>query len=273
MRSLGPLWATLTALLLVGAPVTAQISDDSTDDATKEVTVVARESDCPDGETFCFSIEGDPPRLSPDDEVNLTLRNPDGNQADHNVHATLNESADAEHQDTDAEEAIANTSTIAPGETANANFTVPDGEALYLWCDMTGHEASGMWTTIEIQSDNGTENDTFQNDTRDNETAENDTRENDTTQNDTDQNNTNQNDTRESDSRENETSDNRSDRDDSAENRTRGSEDSDEDNPLEPTEGPEDGGSDGREAPFGFPALVVAVLAGAIGLSLARPHV
>lgn len=265
MRNLAPLWATLAALLLVGAPVTAQVSGNETDSQTKQVTLVAQESGCPDDKTFCFSVEESPSNLSEGDEVNLTLRNPDGNRGDHNVHVTMNESADPEHQDTSSEDAIAKTPTIAPGETASTNFTVPDGEALYLWCDRTGHEAGGMWTTIELQANNGTEgNATFGNDTDENETRDNDSSENDTFRNDTnesDENDTFRNDTDENETQDNETNESENE---SEENETTQQDRNRERNPLQPTEGDDqDGGEGERQSPIGLPVLLVSFVIGA----------
>lgn len=164
MRTLASL-ASLASLLLVGVPLAAQASGDETGSETDQVAVVARETDCPDDETVCFSVEAEPSSLSQGDEVKLTLRNAEGNEGEHNAHVAINESADPDHQATSSQEAIASTTTVTPGETATTTFTVPDGESLYLWCDTGGHEAGGMWTTVAIQSGNGTEEETEENDT------------------------------------------------------------------------------------------------------------
>lgn len=230
MGDLAPRWATLAALLLVGAPVTAQVSGDETGSETKEVTVVARESGCPDDDAFCFSLEDSPPNLSQGDEVTLALRNTDDNGDEHSVHVTVNESADPDHHNTSSEDAIANTTTIVPGETTSTNFTVPDGEALYLWCDVTGHEASGMWTTIELREDDGTEDD---------------------------------------EASENETSGNAGEENDTGGNRTTRDE-SDDDPLEPTAEEPPDRGRDSRGSPLGWPLFAAALVAAAVGLYVSR---
>lgn len=231
MRDLALLPLALAAILLAGVPAMAQVDDGSEDPEPKQVTLVAKESGCPDDRTFCFEVEEEPSTLSPGDEVNLTLRNDEANQAQHNAYVTTNDSADPGHQDTSADEAIANTTTIGPGENASTNFTVPDADALYVWCDNAGHEAAGMWTTFSLA-----ENGTADNQTDANE-SENDTRSNES----------------------NESSSNESEENETEEN------ESDDEEPLRPTEP-----NGEQEAPLGSLALVASVAFAAVVAHRAR---
>lgn len=153
-----PSWLVLIAVFLVAAAAPVHGSTHAQDTDPKEMTVVATEEGCSNGKTFCFKIQTRPSNLTAGDEVNLTLQNQGATS--HNVHVTLNESADPDHQDTDPEDDVANTSTIQPGENASTTFTVPNVDALYLWCDRTGHEASDMWATLPIPYNYTPEDDT-----------------------------------------------------------------------------------------------------------------
>lgn len=276
MRNPRPLWVALTGLLLVAAPVTSQVYGSSTDGDPKQVTLVARESGCPDGKTFCFEVEERPSSLSPGDEVNLTFQNPSHNRGSHNVHVTTNDSADPAHQDTAASEAIANTSTIDPGETARTNFTVPDAEGLYLWCDETGHEASGMWTSFSIGENGTADNQTTSNDTQDNDTQDNDTRENETQDNETEENrsynDTDDNQTKRNDTSQNASDENETDGNGTEDNQTTRDDTSSRDEPLEPTEGSgqDDDGDANRETPVGVAPLIAAIAIATLVVQVAR---
>ncbi len=242
MTTLRPLWVALAALLLIGAPLTAQVDETTSDSQEKQITVVAQEGGCPDEKTFCFDVEERPDDLEPGDEVNLTLRN-EGNTS-HNAHVTTNDSADPEHRDTPSTAAIANTSTISPGEMDSTNVTVPeDADGIYIWCDMTGHEAAGMWVEMEVGNETG-DNATFAdgNGSEGNQTFGNDTNESDenaSDENESEDNRTFGNDTNESD-------ENASDENESEDNRTFGNDTNESDDNESANESPfgESGGAD-----------------------------
>lgn len=148
MRPSAPFWGLVATLLVAAAPVAAQIEDGTAEQQPAQITLVAKEDGCPEDRTFCFELVERPDRLGSGDEVNLSLRNDGTSQ--HNAHVTNNSSADPDHRDTPAGAAFANTTTIGSGETANITFTVHGDEDLYIWCDMTGHEAAGMWGTVPV---------------------------------------------------------------------------------------------------------------------------
>lgn len=141
----------LAACVLVAALATAAFPVGQAQGVT-EVTVVATEGpDCPapEGKALCLLVEeGSPADIPQGTLVALTLR-AEG-QAPHNVHVTTPSEADANHTDTPASAAFAQTETIEPGSETNLTFQVPwDAEGLYLWCDVGNHEPLGMWISVE----------------------------------------------------------------------------------------------------------------------------
>lgn len=121
------------------------------------LTVIAREgADCSGGASFCLEVEGSP-ELAPGDSVTVTYRNE--GQAGHSLYIAAKEDADSSHTDTGESTGEAEIDVIEAGEEESTTFTVPEAEALYLWCDVTGHEAAGMWTEVELAEGNGSMDD------------------------------------------------------------------------------------------------------------------
>lgn len=135
------------ALLVLAAPATHD-AEAAEGGGPKQLDVVAREGDCPEGETFCIQITRAPDTITAGDNVTLEFSNR-GN-TDHNLHVTDNGSADPAHEDTPADAAIARTPSIPPGENATIGFRVPETDALYLWGDRPGHEAADEWETVPV---------------------------------------------------------------------------------------------------------------------------
>lgn len=116
------------------------------------IGVVAPPSDqCPSGKDLCLEFNADPPAISPGDQVDLAFFNDD--ERSHTIMITAASDADSSHQDTPKSVALASTPSVAAGESSSENlFTVPEGAStLYVWCDVSGHEASGMWIEVPVQ--------------------------------------------------------------------------------------------------------------------------
>lgn len=138
------------ALVLLAAPVVAGQSGGSDEPST--MTVIAQTSDCPEERELCYHTENASSRLEPGEEVTVTFRNE--GQTDHSLYVANGSRADDGNRDTPASAAFANTGEIEPGSQTNLTVTVPDGDALYLWCEVSDHEAQGMWTAIPIGTSN-----------------------------------------------------------------------------------------------------------------------
>lgn len=143
------------ALVLLAAPVVAGQADRS-DEPSSRMTVIAQTSDCPEDRELCYGTENAPSRLEPGEEVTVTFRNE--GRTDHSLYVANGSRADDGHRDTPASAAFANTGQIEPGSQTNLTVTVPHAGSLYLWCEVSDHEAQGMWTTIPIgaSSENAT---------------------------------------------------------------------------------------------------------------------
>ena len=115
---------------------------------THSVTIHARESGCPEGKTFCFTMDGSLEELKAGDRVTFTLVN-DGTTAHEMVVVPLAE-ADAEHKATKEDSSLGEIEEIEPGAQDTATFTIPSG-GVYIWCALAGHEQLGMW--MEIPAD------------------------------------------------------------------------------------------------------------------------
>lgn len=100
----------------------------------------------------CFRVvNGSLDGLEQGMRVHLKLENV-GN-ASHNAYAAPSADADSNHLDTPADAAINNTDTIEAGENTSMIFQIPsDAEGLYIWCDIQGHEAGGMWLDASVSS-------------------------------------------------------------------------------------------------------------------------
>lgn len=138
------------ALVLLGAPVVTGQSGGS--DEPSRITVIAQASDCPEERELCYHTENASGSLEPGEEVTVTFRNQ--GQTDHSLYVANGSRADDGHRDTPASAALANTGEVEPGSQTNLTVTAPNGDALYLWCEVSDHEAQGMWTTIPIGTSN-----------------------------------------------------------------------------------------------------------------------
>lgn len=110
-------------------------------------TVVAGEVICEET-TFCWDmpITG----VNANTTLNLTVDNPAENTA-HSFYVDLDGDFDENHGDSAADAAEARTATLRPGESAQVEFTVPEGtERVYIWCEEPGHEQEGMWSFVEV---------------------------------------------------------------------------------------------------------------------------
>lgn len=128
------------AATLVLAPVASAHA------GTDHLTIVAKDSGCASGESFCFEVtEGSLANVSAGDEVEITFKN-EGSSV-HNLYVAELSDADPDRKDTPEDVAIASTDDLDGGEETTLSFTAPDGaDGLYLWCDVSGHEQLGMWT-------------------------------------------------------------------------------------------------------------------------------
>lgn len=243
--------AVLALLLLFPAAGSVVATDHDAAETLPRLTVVAGEDGCPEGRTFCFHVLEENLTLQPGDTVVVTLRN-EGTTA-HNLHITVNESADPDHQDTPAEAAFANITEVEPGEEANTTVQVPETPALYLWCDRTAHEAAGMWHLFGLAgadpTENGSENSTLENGTSDNTTSENSTVENGTAEGSTSENHTSTDEVSEHETAGNDTRD---------EAGQAGSHDVTDEQPPGPVERQED--PDPEVSPLGLGIVVVGIV-------------
>lgn len=145
-----------TALVVGGALLPTALADEGTDGSGPvQLTLEARDDpdECSgDGQYMCLVVvDGSLEALQPGASVNLTLRN--GGTTHHNAYVTTAAGADPDHEDTSADARFAGTrEEVESGETATVEFTVPeDAEGAYIWCDVTGHETSGMWLEVGFE--------------------------------------------------------------------------------------------------------------------------
>lgn len=116
-------------------------------DADHEITIEAP-SECSDT-TFCFEVvDGDLDAVEAGDTVEATFVNANG--AEHDLWVASLEDADVAG-DTGDDVALAGSDRIGEGEEATVTFTAPEGDGFYFWCDVPGHEQSGMY--IEASSE------------------------------------------------------------------------------------------------------------------------
>jgi plastocyanin len=135
-----PLAATV-ALVAAAAPALAQ--------ADASVTIEAP-AECQET-TFCYEVaEGSLDEIEPGDDVEITFRNQAS--AEHNLWVA--DLADVTPGDgSEPEDGLNGTEQIAEGEEATVTVTAPDGEGLYLWCDVPGHEQGGMYIEAPYESE------------------------------------------------------------------------------------------------------------------------
>ncbi len=120
------------------------------------INVVAPPSDqCPSGKDLCLEFGAETPPLAPGDRVDLAFFNDD--ERSHTVMVTTGDQADGSHSDTPKSAALTSTPSVAAGDQSTENlFTVPEGTStLYVWCDVSGHEGSGMWLEVPVQGGDG----------------------------------------------------------------------------------------------------------------------
>lgn len=115
-----------------------------------QLTLEASE-DCPD-RTYCFEVtEGSLDEITPGEEIQVTLVNPESNDLEHNVKVTPLQNADPDRETDDAK---AGTDDLQPGEEASFEYFVPQGvDGLYLWCDFGVHEGQGMYLEASFGGD------------------------------------------------------------------------------------------------------------------------
>ncbi len=137
----------LLALALVTIMAPAAVADEG---HTITLTAEAKESGC--RETYCWEFDGDTDAIDAGATVEITVRNPSSNSANHNFF--IKEGSGAQGGTDPGSDTLASTDDLAPGEEETISFTVPDdvGE-LYFWCDVAGHESLGMFGSWSISSD------------------------------------------------------------------------------------------------------------------------
>lgn len=148
------------ALLFVGGSLlpTALAGGGTDGSGTVQLILEARDDpdDCTDDRYMCLTVvDGSLEALEPGASVNLTLRNE--GTTHHNAYVTTAAKADPDHEDTPGDARFAGTrEEVESGETASVEFTVPeDAEGAYIWCDVTGHETSGMWLEVSFDTSGG----------------------------------------------------------------------------------------------------------------------
>lgn len=139
--------ATLALALAALAGPTAQIGA-AGDQAS--FTVAASGDDCPEDKVLCYRVENASSGLRAGEEVTIRFENRD--DVEHSLYVANGSRSDSEGRDTPADAALADTGEVPPGEVAAVNVTVPDGDAVYLWCDVGDHESEGMWTQIPVDA-------------------------------------------------------------------------------------------------------------------------
>lgn len=139
------------ALIAVAALLTLPVA--VAQQSATALTIEADDGDtCIEGQAAnCFHVvEGSLDDLETGILVNITLVNVGDNP--HNLYVTEEENADTDTRDTSADDAIAGSDTIDPGEETQFTFTIPDdAESLYLWCDVGPHELLGMYLTTDVE--------------------------------------------------------------------------------------------------------------------------
>lgn len=136
----------LLALTLVTIMAPAAVAQDG----TVTLTVEAKESGCV--ETYCWEFEGDTDAIDAGATVEITVRNPNSNSANHNFF--IKEGSGAQGGTDPGSDTLASTDDLAPGEEETLRFTVPDDvDELYYWCDVAGHESLGMFGSWSVSSD------------------------------------------------------------------------------------------------------------------------
>lgn len=112
---------------------------------------------CPADRKHCLDTVEPQPALHQGDEVDLYVWN-DANES-HRILVTTNASADPSHTDTPAGTALAEADVPVNSSRDAGSFQVPaDADALYVWCDETGHEASGAWMRVPVEPATETSN-------------------------------------------------------------------------------------------------------------------
>lgn len=138
-------WATLATLTLIAfasAPAMGQ--------SGATVDLLAKESGCSGGKTFCFDVELTG-TIEPGSTVTFNVEVASSAASPHNAYVTVEDDYDTDHTNTDSGAAEGNTADLDPGESASFTVEVPDDATeLYYWCDVSGHETLGMWGTLAV---------------------------------------------------------------------------------------------------------------------------
>lgn len=116
------------------------------------VTIEAHDtaSACGGDRDYCLDVvEGSLSHLSPGSTLNVTFRNE--GSTDHQLTIAPLSSADSTHKDTSPERAYGTIGEVEPGASATGTVQIPaDETAIYLWCDLSGHERLGMWLEQDL---------------------------------------------------------------------------------------------------------------------------
>lgn len=120
------------------------------DRAPQEVRVLAKgEEACSGDRARCSVVEAGGTGIQVGDRVELILEN-EGEVA-HELAVTRSGQADHEARRTPRSAAVARVDPVAPNATGSTNLTVPEAEALYLWCPLDDHEAQGLWLELPLE--------------------------------------------------------------------------------------------------------------------------
>lgn len=133
--------------LMVAGPTVGQGGPSGQD---QRLRLVADDAGCAEA-ARCFEAEDVPEPLRAGTNLTITFEN--AGSEEHSVYVTTVAQADTDRSRTPASAAVTEIGPIAPNETANATLEVPSADALYLWCDLDGHEADGMWIEVPVETE------------------------------------------------------------------------------------------------------------------------
>ncbi len=141
------LWTVVAWVALAGLGGQAVRAQDG---GHAEITIEAREQGCPQGHRWCLvATEGNLSTLEQGQRIEITLVN-QGNSG-HQLSVAHGEDQDPDHEDTPSAAAFFTIDRVPAERSATGTLEVPEeAKALYLWCDVPGHEQGGMWIEVPV---------------------------------------------------------------------------------------------------------------------------
>lgn len=136
-------------VLLVAGVLAPTAAANGTD--TEIVLSVSRE--CPGDRERCFElVEGQLEGLEHGHGIRIVAENAD--EEPHSVHVARLDDADPDRAATPANVSFASTDTVPPGEQGVLAFAPPiQTQGIYLWDDLDGQEARGLWLAVPYGED------------------------------------------------------------------------------------------------------------------------